>query len=140
MILDISNIVRNNSLFSIKYRTTLETAINILSIKYEIENDFKNDIITIIFDDVQISFNSKIFWYGMIKFWNHTEVFCFNEKLTERTTLSEIRNIFNSNGICFKETEVFMNDQLNMELENGAVFYFNFNAFNQYCLAQIQWS
>jgi len=138
MIFDISSIVTNNILFNLKQGSTLEMAFEMLKMPYIIEKDYKNDITFLIINDVQLCFNSKIFSFGVIKFWSSTEVICLDNKIDKRTKLESIRKILDLSNIDYSETEVFKNDQLNLELENEAIFFFDFNE-NNYCLTKIQW-
>jgi len=138
MMLDISSVILNNSLFGLKQGDSFDDVIEAISLKHDIENDYKNDTTTVIIDDLQLFFTSGILKYGTIKFWNDTEVCCFSEEINHKTTLESIRSILKTTNSIYSEKEIFKEDQLNLELENQSIFFFDYDR-KKYCLAKIQW-
>jgi len=147
MTLDVTNIVLKNSLFGIKPGISFNEAIEILSLKYFIENDFKNDYTTIIIPEhgdysnfnIQITFASQMFWYGLINISGEQEVFCFGKKMNENTTSESVKNILNLSNVSFTEIETSKDDELEIKFENESTFLF-YHEDNTYYLQTIYWS
>ena len=142
MVLDISNIITGNTLFSLRHGDTIQKAYEVLSIKYIEVNDYDPNHITLIIDDIQMFFNKKLFDFGVIKFWRSGEdIYCLDNKINYQTTLETMRAILDDSNISYTENETNKDNQLNLNLENGAVLVFAPYCYAKtwYKLVKIKW-
>lgn len=138
MIIDISSIFEKNTLLELEKGHTLDEVIKALTSPYYLEENKKNDSAVIIMGDVEFFFNSNELNFGILNICGDSEVFYKDMKIDENTSLESIRLILNFDKITFSEKEIIKDNQFNVELENGAILYFDhFN--NSYFLVKIYW-